>query len=160
MKQPLLDKLKQSIVLGDGGYLLALENRGYVQAGPFTPEVTIEHPNALRALHQEFVHAGAEVLQVLAFYASENKLAQIGFGNTEFDVFLQHGQPAAHIVDLGNAVGNDAQRVGTKFGIIVMLRKIFHCQRQSRCQVLEIVHEERRYGLEGFHFSRFPKAIR
>jgi methionine synthase I (cobalamin-dependent) len=77
----ILDRLKQGIVLGDGGYLLALESRGYVQAGPFTPEVTIEHPNALRALHEEFVNAGAEVLQVLGFYASENKLAQIGYAN-------------------------------------------------------------------------------
>lgn len=81
MATPLLKKLKEGIVLGDGGYLLALETRGYVQAGPFTPEVTIEHPNALRALHEEFVHAGAEVLQVLTFYASENKLAQIGYAN-------------------------------------------------------------------------------
>jgi betaine-homocysteine S-methyltransferase len=81
MKRSILERLKDGIVLGDGGYLLALENRGYVQAGPFTPEVTIEHPNALRALHEEFIHAGAEVLQVLAFYASENKLAQIGYAN-------------------------------------------------------------------------------
>jgi betaine-homocysteine S-methyltransferase len=81
MPQSILDKLKQGVVLGDGGYLLAMESRGYVQAGPFTPEVTVEHPNALLALHQEFVHAGAEVLQVLAFYASENKLAQIGYAN-------------------------------------------------------------------------------
>lgn len=79
MTETILDKLAQGVVLGDGGYLLALESRGYVQAGPFTPEVTIEHPNALRALHEEFLHAGAEVLQVLAFYASENKLAQIGY---------------------------------------------------------------------------------
>ena len=81
MPPSILEKLKQGVVLGDGGYLLALESRGYVQAGPFTPEVTIEHPGALRALHEEFVHAGAEVLQVLAFYASENKLAQIGYAN-------------------------------------------------------------------------------
>ena len=80
------DKLKEGIVLGDGGYLLALENRGYVQAGPFTPEVTIENPLALRALHEEFVHAGAEVLQVLTFYASENKLAQIGYGGRLADI--------------------------------------------------------------------------
>lgn len=79
MTQSILERLKNGVVLGDGGYLLALENRGYVQAGPFTPEVTIEHPNALRALHEEFLHAGAEVLQVLTFYASENKLAQIGY---------------------------------------------------------------------------------
>ena len=50
----ILGKLKQGTVLGDGGYLLALYTRGYVQAGPFTPEVTIEHPNALRALHEQF----------------------------------------------------------------------------------------------------------
>jgi len=79
MPESIIGKLKKGIVLGDGGYLLALENRGYVQAGPFTPEVTIEYPNALRALHEEFLHAGSEVLQVLAFYASENKLAQIGY---------------------------------------------------------------------------------
>ncbi|OGG49020.1 MAG: hypothetical protein A3F84_14385 [Candidatus Handelsmanbacteria bacterium RIFCSPLOWO2_12_FULL_64_10] len=79
MPKSILERLKEGVVLGDGGYLLALENRGYVQAGPFTPEVTIEHPNALLALHQEFLHAGAEVLQVLTFYASENKLAQIGY---------------------------------------------------------------------------------
>ena len=80
MPESILEKLKRRIVLGDGGYLLALEKRGYVQAGPFTPEVTIEHPNALRALHEEYLHAGSEVLQVLTFYASENKLAQIGYG--------------------------------------------------------------------------------
>ena len=80
-QESILQKLEKGIVLGDGGYLLALEARGYVQAGPFTPEVTIEHPNALRALHEEFVHSGAEVLQVLTFYASENKLAQIGYAN-------------------------------------------------------------------------------
>jgi betaine-homocysteine S-methyltransferase len=86
MARSILDRLTQGVVLGDGGYLLALENRGYVQAGPFTPEVTIEHPNALRALHEEFLHAGAEVLQVLAFYASENKLAQIGYAGKLADI--------------------------------------------------------------------------
>ena len=80
-RKGILDRLKDDVVLGDGGYLLALESRGYVQAGPFTPEVTIEHPNALRAIHEEFVHAGAEDLQVLTFYESENKLAQIGYAN-------------------------------------------------------------------------------
>ncbi len=86
MANSILERLRQGVVLGDGGYLLALENRGYVQAGPFTPEVTIEHPNALRSLHEEFLHAGAEVLQVLTFYASENKLAQIGYAGKLADI--------------------------------------------------------------------------
>src|SRR5262249_32598220 len=81
MPRSILDKLKQGVVLGDGGYLLALEERGYVQAGPVSPEVTIEHPKSLPALHEEVVHPRAEGPPVLAVYASENKLAQIGYAN-------------------------------------------------------------------------------
>src|SRR2546430_15682978 len=75
----ILERLDEGIVLGDGGYLLELEKRGYVQAGPFTPEVVLEHPAAVRELHQEFLDAGAEVLQSLAFYAIKEKLAFLSF---------------------------------------------------------------------------------
>jgi betaine-homocysteine S-methyltransferase len=74
----LLDRLANGPVLGDGGYLLELEKRGYVRAGPFTPEVSLEHPDALAQLHREFLRAGAEVLQALTFYASEDKLRTVG----------------------------------------------------------------------------------
>lgn len=33
-------------MIGDGGFLYALERRGYVTAGPYTPECTVEHPEA------------------------------------------------------------------------------------------------------------------
>lgn len=33
-------------MIGDGGFLYALERRGYVTAGPYTPECTEEHPEA------------------------------------------------------------------------------------------------------------------
>src|SRR5205809_4415119 len=71
----ILERLAKGVVLGDGGYLLELEKRGYVQAGPFTPEVVLEHPSAMKGLHQGFLDAGAGVLQSLAFYASKEKLA-------------------------------------------------------------------------------------
>jgi betaine-homocysteine S-methyltransferase len=76
----LLERLDEGPVLGDGGYLLELEKRGYVRAGPFTPEVSITDPEALFQLHREFLGAGAEVLQALTFYASEEKLATVGLG--------------------------------------------------------------------------------
>ena len=38
-KKGILERLKDGPVLGDGGYLLELEKRGWVRAGPFTPEV-------------------------------------------------------------------------------------------------------------------------
>lgn len=78
MAATLLERLAAGPVLGDGGYLLELEKRGYVQAGPFTPEVVVEHPEALEQLHREFVRAGAEVLQTMTFYASDDKLATVG----------------------------------------------------------------------------------
>lgn len=77
-KPDILERLSKGVVLGDGGYLLELEKRGYVQAGPFTPEVVLERPEAVKELHREFVDAGAEVLQALAFYASRDKLATTG----------------------------------------------------------------------------------
>jgi betaine-homocysteine S-methyltransferase len=80
-KKGILERLKEGPVLGDGGYLLELEKRGWVRAGPFTPEVVLTYPNALRELHVEFREAGAEVLQALTFYASRDKLATVGLEN-------------------------------------------------------------------------------
>lgn len=82
----ILERLSRGPVLGDGGYLLELEKRGYVQAGPFTPEVSLTHPEALAELHREFLLAGAEVLQTLTFYATEDKLATVGLAGKMDDM--------------------------------------------------------------------------
>jgi betaine-homocysteine S-methyltransferase len=84
---------KQGVVLGDGGYLIELERRGWVDSGSgreqvgtgkgsgqFTPEVAIEHPDALRELHREFLHAGSQVLQALTFFGTREKLRRAGYG--------------------------------------------------------------------------------
>jgi len=43
----ILERLNAGEVLvGDGGVTYALEKRGYVKAGPWTPESTVEHPEA------------------------------------------------------------------------------------------------------------------
>ena len=86
MKRGILERLSEGIVLGDGGYLLELEKRGWVRAGPFTPEVALGHPEALRQLHIEFREAGAEVLQALTFYASRDKLATVGLEDSLEDL--------------------------------------------------------------------------
>ena len=80
-KKGILERLAEGPVLGDGGYLLELEKRGWVRAGPFTPEVALTRPDALRDLHIEFREAGADVLQALTFYASRDKLATVGLEN-------------------------------------------------------------------------------
>jgi betaine-homocysteine S-methyltransferase len=80
-------------VIGDGGYLIELERRGWVDSGSgreqvgtgrgsgqFTPEVAIEHPDALRELHREFLSAGSQVLQALTFFGTREKLSRAGYG--------------------------------------------------------------------------------
>jgi betaine-homocysteine S-methyltransferase len=87
------ERIKNEVVVGDGGYLIELERRGYVRSGSdrekvgtgkgsgqFTPEVAIEHPEALLQLHQEFREAGAMVLQALTFFGTREKLTRAGYG--------------------------------------------------------------------------------
>uniref|UniRef100_A0A8C4DHT3 Betaine-homocysteine methyltransferase n=1 Tax=Dicentrarchus labrax TaxID=13489 RepID=A0A8C4DHT3_DICLA len=46
-KKGILERLDAGeIVVGDGGFVFALEKRGYVKAGPWTPEAAAEHPEA------------------------------------------------------------------------------------------------------------------
>jgi betaine-homocysteine S-methyltransferase len=91
--KPITELLKQGVVLGDGGYLIELERRGYVDSGSgrekvgtgrgsgqFTPEVAIENPDALRELHREFLNAGSQVLQALTFFGTREKLNRAGYG--------------------------------------------------------------------------------
>jgi S-methylmethionine-dependent homocysteine/selenocysteine methylase len=62
----LLERLNDGeyVIVGEG-YLFEFERRGYLSAGPYTPEVVLEHPHLVKKLHEEFVHAGSDV--VLAF---------------------------------------------------------------------------------------------
>lgn len=67
-KHGILERLSAGEVLvGDGGMTYALERRGYVKAGPYTPECTVEHPEAVRQLHREFLRAGADIIQAFTF---------------------------------------------------------------------------------------------
>lgn len=93
MSQSIVNLMSSGPVLGDGGYLIELERRGYVDSGSgrgkvgtgkgsgqFTPEVAIEHPDALRNLHREFLRAGSRVLQALTFFGTREKLGRAGYG--------------------------------------------------------------------------------
>jgi betaine-homocysteine S-methyltransferase len=93
MPKSITELLKSGAVIGDGGYLIELERRGYVDSGSgrekvgtgrgsgqFTPEVAIENPEALRELHREFLNAGSQVLQALTFFGTREKLNRAGYG--------------------------------------------------------------------------------
>ena len=92
--QSLGELLQSGVVIGDGGYLIELERRGYVDSGSgrekvgtgrgsgqFTPEAAVENPEALRELHREFLCAGSKVLQALTFFGTREKLNRAGYGD-------------------------------------------------------------------------------
>ena len=74
----LRDRLAEGPLLCAEGYLFELERRGYLQAGAFVPEVVLEHPEAVTALHREFVAAGSDVVEAFTYYAHREKLRIIG----------------------------------------------------------------------------------
>lgn len=107
MKKGILERLAEGIVLGDGGYIVELERRGYVIAGAFTPELVLDHPDAIREMHREFLHAGAEVLQVMAFYGSREKLASVGQSDHTFEINRLATRIAKEVADNNALVAGD-----------------------------------------------------
>ncbi len=74
----LLDRLSDGPVLCAEGYLFELERRGYLQAGAYVPEVVLEFPEAVVALHREFLRAGSDVIEAFTYYGHREKLRLIG----------------------------------------------------------------------------------
>ncbi|MDQ3781030.1 MAG: homocysteine S-methyltransferase family protein, partial [Chloroflexota bacterium] len=59
----LLERLAEGPVICAEGYLFEIERRGFLQAGAFVPEVVLEQPEMVAALHREFVHAGSDIVE-------------------------------------------------------------------------------------------------
>jgi betaine-homocysteine S-methyltransferase len=74
----LKERLDAEGVICAEGYLFELERRGYVQAGPFVPEVVLEHPEAVQNLHREFAHAGSDVILAFTYYGHREKMRLVG----------------------------------------------------------------------------------
>ena len=73
----LLERLANGPVICGEGYLFELERRGYVSAGPFVPEVVLDHPEAVAQLHRDFLHAGSDIVEAFTYYAHRDKLRVI-----------------------------------------------------------------------------------
>lgn len=56
-------------VLNAEGYMWEFGRRGYLKYGGYIPEVVLEHPDLVEVMHNEFVHAGSDVVQ--AFTVNE-----------------------------------------------------------------------------------------
>ena len=64
----------ETILIAEG-YVREFGRRGYLKMGPFIPEVVLDHPELVKKMHEEFVHAGSDVVQ--AFTVSCSTFASI-----------------------------------------------------------------------------------
>jgi betaine-homocysteine S-methyltransferase len=71
-------RLDEGPVICAEGFLFELERRGYLTAGEFVPEVALEHPEALRALHIDFQRAGSDIVEAFTYNGHREKMRVIG----------------------------------------------------------------------------------
>ena len=69
----LIDRLEagENVICAEG-YLFEFDRRGYLRAGCYVPEVVVEHPHLVKNLHEEFVHAGSDVVEAFTVNAIAN----------------------------------------------------------------------------------------
>ena len=80
-----LRNLKRPIICAEG-YLFEMERRGWLQIGPFVPEVVINDPTAVKQLHREFVRCGSDVIQAFTYYAHRAKMELVDKGDSVIDI--------------------------------------------------------------------------
>ncbi|MBK8205918.1 MAG: bifunctional homocysteine S-methyltransferase/methylenetetrahydrofolate reductase [Planctomycetes bacterium] len=73
--QPLLDALKQRVLVGDGAYGTLLSARGLLASGGVGPVLNLTKPAFVQAAHQEYLDAGADVIETNTFAADALALA-------------------------------------------------------------------------------------
>lgn len=103
-KAGLLDRLEHGPVICAEGYLFELERRGYLQAGAFVPEVVLDRPELVSQLHNEFVHAGSDVVEAFTYYAHREKLRIIGKEDLLETINRQALQIAKGVADENDAL--------------------------------------------------------
>ncbi len=77
-KRDLQTRLDESGVVCAEGFLFEIERRGYMASGAFVPEVALDNPHALRALHVDFQHAGSDIVQAFTYNGHREKMRVLG----------------------------------------------------------------------------------
>merc|ERR1712142_609549 len=108
-----LTRLRQGeVILGDGSYVVTLEKRGYVKAGDWTPEASVEEPEGVKILATEFAKAGADVTQTFTFYSTDDWI-------DTFETSEKNKPKKATCRQINQAACKIAKEVSEEYGTIV-----------------------------------------
>ena len=134
----LLERLRSGPVVCAEGYLFECERRGYLQAGAFVPEVVLDHPEVVRQLHRDFVHAGSDVVEAFTYYAHREKLRLIGKAQLLEEINRQALSIAREVAD----------ESGTLLAGGVCNSNVYSDDAESRRAVRSMLEEQVRWAAE------------
>ena len=86
MAHPFIEAIRERVLLADGATGTVLHGRGW--RGP-SPLAVLEEPGRVRALHEEYLRAGADLILTDTFEATRIQLARHGYGERVRDVNFQ-----------------------------------------------------------------------
>lgn len=84
--EPFLQALKKRVLVGDGAYGTLLNARGLISAGGVGPVLNVAKPNFVQSAHQEYLDAGADVIETNTFGADPLALASAEVEAGAYDV--------------------------------------------------------------------------
>jgi betaine-homocysteine S-methyltransferase len=114
MPKPILKQLAEGPVLGDGGYVYILKQRGVPMDG-FTPYGILTHAAAIRKLYEEFFEAGVDVIQAQTFQGTRNRLERVGMADQYEEIHRRAIALAREVVgDQALVAGSIGSAVGSK----------------------------------------------
>ena len=127
----LLERLRNGeVIIGDGSYTVTLEHRGYTLGNAHTPEATVEHPEAVRALALEFARAGADITQTYTFFSDDQRLKE------------WHGPDVPSCNEINQAACNIAKQVAKEKGTLtaggISMTDVYQTTRNKEKTIAEL----------------------
>ena len=86
MAHPFIEAIRERVLLADGATGTELHARGWRGHGPLA---VLEDPGRVRALHEEYLRAGADLILTDTFESTRIQLARHGYGERVRDVNFQ-----------------------------------------------------------------------
>src|SRR5437016_3351302 len=117
MSNDLLSRLKQGPVLCDGAMGTLLYAKG-VFINKCYDELNLTQPDLIRNIHQEYLNAGAEVIETNTFGGNSFRLARYGLADKLRDINFCGARLAREAADLSNAKKATAALVAGSVGPI------------------------------------------
>src|ERR1700724_2920159 len=146
MSKDLLSRLKQGPILCDGAMGTLLYAKG-VFINKCYDELNLAQPDLIRNIHQEYMNAGAEVIETNTFGGNSFRLARYGLSDRLRDINLQGARLARDAADSFNAKKATSVLVAGSVGPIGV--RIEPLGKVSREETREAFRQQVRALLEG-----------